>query len=213
MTTRSSPAAAPSPRFAELLFEPQRAVPRFRSRPSALRLIGFPAVSGIFVAYTVARGLAFGDAYGFAFAAGVVVLGGAVLGVIALWFAGSLPNWSVPLDDEAEAETAKMFVLFSEATWPFLPLLFIVVPLDLYFHGTNALSASRGAVPGAVVWLDRVLVLGAIALWLVMLVRGTAVARRESEARAARELLRWGAELLAIAVLLGLILAASLLYW
>ncbi|HEX6308319.1 MAG TPA: hypothetical protein VFZ69_09045 [Longimicrobiales bacterium] len=213
MTTRSAPAAPHTPRFIELLVEPERALPRLESRPTTLSLIGFPAVSGIFVAYTVAKGLALGDAYGFPFVAAVVVLGGAVLGVIALWFAGSMPNWSVPLDDAAEAETAKMFVLFSEATWPFLPLLLILVPLDLYYHGTAVFSAVRGTPPAAVVWLDRGLVLGAIALWLIMVVRGTAVARHESESRAAREVLRWGAELLAIAVLFGLILAASLLYW
>ncbi|MGH7449417.1 MAG: hypothetical protein ACREK1_12960 [Longimicrobiales bacterium] len=57
------------------------------------------------------------------------------------------------------------------------------------------------------------LMLTAIALWLVMMVRGTAVLRHESERRAVGELVRWGAELLAIGVLFALILAASLMYW
>jgi hypothetical protein len=197
----------------QLLIRPARALPQLQSRQSGFGLIGFPAVSGILVAYMVARGLSIGDRFGFPATAAFVVLGGAVLGMIALWFAGSLTHWSEMASDAEEDDSARMFVLFSEATWPFLPVLLIVVPLDLYYHGTTLFSATRDAAPAGVVWLSRVLILTAIGLWLTMMVRGTAVARHESEGRAARELLRWGAELLGIAVLFGLILAASLMYW
>jgi hypothetical protein len=197
----------------ELLVHPQRALPRLQSFESTAGLIGFPAVSGVFVAYTLAKGLALGDRIGFAATALMVVAGGALLGVIALWFAGSLPHWSAQLDDAEQEETNTLFVLFSEATWPFLPLLLIVAPLDLYYQGTSVFSATHDPTPSTVAWLERILVLMAIALWLIMMVRGTAVARHETEARAARELVRWGAELIAIAVLFTLILAVSLMYW
>lgn len=221
MTTGSSSATSPShgrrraypAQLVELLIRPARALPELQSRQGAPSLIGFPAVSGIFVAYTLAKGFAAGDSFGFAAAAVLVVAGGSLLGMVALWFAGSVPNWSVPTSDAEEAEGAKLFALFSDATWPFLPLLLIIVPLDLYYHGTTVFSAARDASPAGVTWLIRVLMLTAIALWLIMMVRGTAVLRHESERRAAGELMRWGAELVAIAVLFGLILAASLMYW
>lgn len=197
----------------ELLVHPRHALPRLQARPSTFDIAAFPAISGIFVAYTVAKGLVLGDSFGFVFTALLVIAGGSLLGLIALWFAGSLTHWSAPLADEDETEAANMFVLFAEATWPFLPLLLIVVPLDLYYHGTDVFSASRTATPATVVWLTRALIFTAIGLWLVMLVRGTAVTRHETEGSAARELMRWATELLAIAVLLGVILALSLMYW
>ncbi|MGH7444488.1 MAG: hypothetical protein ACREKM_06410, partial [Longimicrobiales bacterium] len=78
----------------EVLIHPDRAVPRLFEEQGTLSLVGFPAVSGMFVAYLLARGMALGDRLGFWPVAIGVVAGGAVLGLIALWFAGSLPGWS-----------------------------------------------------------------------------------------------------------------------
>lgn len=219
-----SPSSAADPRHSwsnsysghllELLVHPERAVPRLAEEQGTLSLVGFPAVSGVVVAYMLAKGLSLGDRFGFWPVAIGVVLGGALLGMIALWFAGALPQWgAVYRDAGQEQESARLFAVFSDATWPFLPLLLIVAPLELYYYGTDVFSADRGVEPTAVVWLVRALVVITIGLWLVMMVRGTAVVRRETERAAGGELARWGLELLAIAVLFVLILMVSLMYW
>jgi hypothetical protein len=212
--TAPSSAGRSHPRvLLELAVHPERALPRLAAKQGALSLLGFPAVSGVVFAYLVARGLALGDRFGFTAVAIAVVAGGAVLGIIALWFAGSLPNWSAPLSGEEEEETRRMFALFSNATWPFLPALLIMAPLELAFHGTGVFSAGRTGAPAVVTVATHAALAAAILLWLVMMVRGTAFVRHESGARAARELLRWSAEMVAIAVLFLLILLASIAYW
>lgn len=197
----------------DVLIHPDRGVPRLFEEQGTLSLIGFPAFSGMFVAYLLARGLGLGDRIGFWPVVIGVVVGGAVLGLIALWFAGSLPGWSAFSSEAQDVETGHMFAIFSEATWPFAPALLFLATLEFAFYGTAAFSAERGDVPTAVFWLSHGVVLLAIALWLFMMVRATAVARHESNGRAAGELGRWGVELLAIGVLFALILMASVMYW
>lgn len=196
-----------------LPFHPGTVIPRLASRQGSLALLGFPAVSGVFVAYMVARALNLGDRFGFAaVAAGVMVIG-AIMGLIVLWFIGMMPEWSGPDTDESQVNTARMFALFSNATWPFLPLAIIVIGLDALYNRDTMFSAIRPGMPTALTWTTHGLTLAAILLWLVMMVRGTAVIRRESEAEAARDLVRWGLELVIIFVLFAVAVGASVAYW
>lgn len=106
-----------------------------------------------------------------------------------------------------------MFAVFGYATWPFLPLLLIVIPIELALYGTRIFSEVRPSGPWPLVWLVRALELGTIFLWLALMIKGTAVARRETEEAAMRDIGRWTAEIIVIAVLLFLILVVSLAYW
>jgi hypothetical protein len=228
MSSASRPAdprsAAPPRRAASLpgdlvglAREPARAFPRLFTRPErrgALGLLGFPAVSGVFVAYVIAKGVGLGDHIGFAAASAAVVAAGAVLGIVALWFAGTLPSWYAQSSGAREDPSIdRMYLVFSYATWPFLPLLLVLVTAEVLLYGDLLFSRQRPAAPAAVVWLLRGLQLATILLWLGIMVKGTAVARRESDRRAAGELLRWGLELVAIGVLFVLILIVSLMFW
>lgn len=218
---RAAHPAAPSPlplralplQLVALVREPLRAFPTVFEQRSALTLLGFPAVSGVYVAYVLAAGLGLGDRFGVAAVAAGVVAGGAALGMIALWFAGSVTSWSVRDADDVDEDEQRMFLVFSYATWPFLPLLAIVVPAELLLYGDRIFSATRPAAAAAAVWGLRALELGAILLWLVMMLKGTALVRHESERSAARELARWGTELFGIGVLFALIMIASMMYW
>jgi hypothetical protein len=196
-----------------LVREPLRAFPAVFEQRNALALLGFPAISGVYVAYVLAAGLGLGDRFGVAAAAAGVAAGGAALGMIALWFAASLTSWSVPESEAADEDVQRMFQVFSYATWPFLPLLAILVPAELLLYGNQIFSNTRPAAPVGVVWGLHALELGAILLWLAMMLKGTALVRHESEGSAARELVRWGAELFAIGVLFALIVLASVMYW
>ena len=196
-----------------LLRTPGRAFPALFERNSPLALVAFPAVSGIYVAYAVASGIGAANRFGLVAAALAVLVGGATLGMVALWFAGTLPNWTDPGSAENDEDAMRMFYVFSYATWPFLPLLAIVIPVEVWLYGASILSPQRPPAPAAIVWGVRVLELSAITLWLVMMLKGTAIVRHESDRLAARELVRWGSELLVIGVLFALIVMASVMYW
>ena len=218
---RAAHPAAPSPlplralplQLVALVREPLRAFPAVLERRGVLALLGFPAISGVYVAYVLAEGLGLSDRFGVAAVAAGVGIGGAALGLIALWFAGSLTSWSVPDSDDIDEDGQRMFLVFSYATWPFLPLLAILIPAELLLYGNQIFSATRPAAPPEAVWGLRALELGAILLWLVMMLKGTALVRHETERSAARDLARWGGELFAIGVLFALILMASMMYW
>ena len=199
----------------DLLHEPAATLAALHAKHGTLQFLGFPALSGIFIAYTLARGFAIGDRLGFTAAAFAVVAGGSVLGLIALWFAGSVSMWRAPesMTDEEEMEQGVMFMLFSYATAPFLLLVLVVLPLDFYFHRTAVFSAAAEPAPVWATWLMRGLILLVISLWAVLMVRGVAAVRHESNRAAARDLLRWSAELLVIALLFSFALSASVLYW
>jgi hypothetical protein len=201
--------------IADLLQEPSVTLARLYATHGAVQFLAFPAMSGIFIAYTLARGFGIGDRIGFAAAAFAVVAGGALLGIIALWFAGSVCMWRDPdsMTEDEETELGHMFMLFSYATAPFLLLLLVVVPLDFYFHRTAVFSATALPAPLWATWLMRSLILIVVSLWAVLMLRGTAAVRHESTRDAARDLMRWGAELAVIALLFGFALSASMLYW
>jgi hypothetical protein len=199
----------------DLLQSPAATLARLHATHGTLPFLAFPAFSGIFIAYTLARGLGIGDRIGFPAAAFAVVAGGALLGLIALWFAGSVSMWREPdsMTEEQETEQGHMFMLFSYATAPFALLLLVVLPLDFYFHRTAVFSAAAAPVPLWATWLMRSLILLVLSLWAVLMVRGTAAVRHESTRAATRDLVRWGAELLVIGLLFSFALSASMLYW
>ena len=145
----------------DLLQEPAATLARLHAKHGTLQFLGFPALSGVFIAYTLARGFAIGDRFGFAAAAFAVLFGGAVLGLIALWFAGSVSMWRAPesMTDDEETEQGFMFMLFSYATAPFLLLVLVVIPLDFYFHRTAVFSAAAAPAPAWATWMMRGLIL------------------------------------------------------
>ncbi len=198
----------------ELVHHPGRTFPRLFARTDLLAPLLFPAVSGIYFAYAAAQALRLGDRFGFGPTVIAVVVGGALLGCLALYFAGTLPAWGHDLiSAEDERECDRMSAVFGYATWPFLPLLAIAVPVDLLLYGSAVFSAHRPSAPVGAVWVVRLLELGTIGLWLALMIKGTALAEQESEGRAARRLGRWAAEVVVIGVLLLLIVLVSIGYW
>jgi|SRR5690606_27299804 len=197
----------------ELVRRPSSTFPRLLDRADSPAAFIFPAVSGIFFAYEAAQALRLSDQVGFPAAVGLVIFVGAMLGVLALWFATVLPSWNAMLPGGGVRESTRMFAVFGYATWPFLPLLLIVIPIELALYGTRIFSEVRPSGPWPLVWLVRALELGTIFLWLALMIKGTAVARRETEEAAMRDIGRWTAEIIVIAVLLFLILVVSLAYW
>jgi hypothetical protein len=197
----------------DLAMEPAEVFPHLMTRRHARTALLFPAATGIFVAYTLAKGLAIGDRLGFwTTVAGVVVIG-AALGIAALWFIGSLPDWRHASDERQGGERAWMYLVCSYAAWPFLPLLFLVAGVDLLLHGTLVFSAARAPLAADIVWTLRALVVGAALFSTLLLVTGTAIVRRETEQRAAREVTLWLAQLAGLGVLLAIIVVVWLKVW
>jgi hypothetical protein len=197
----------------DLATNPSAAFPRLLTRRGALRLLAFPAASGVFVAYTAAKALAVGDVFDFATVLATVVVGGAAAGIAALWFVGSLPDWSVQKVRRRGAERAWLYNVFSYSTWPFLPLLLLVAGSDLLIHGTSAFSAARAPLPLDVVWSIRVMIGLAVAVWAAIMIAGTALVRRQSERRAAKEVGVWVVELGVATVLLAVLVTLMFRAW
>lgn len=215
MASTSPTASRPASLWQELLAllrRPSEAFPDLLQRTESASLLVFPAVSGVYFAYAVASALDLGDRFPFAGVAVGVVLVGSLLGTIALWAAGTLPTWATP-HRAGRPESLYMYAVFGYATWPFLPLLLVLVPAELLMYGTAVFDEARPDGPLAVVWLLRVLELATIGLWLVLMIKGTAVARRETEREAARDLARWTAEVILVGLLFLLMLAASVSFW
>lgn len=196
-----------------LPLHPDTVLPQLTERQGPLSLLGFPAASGVFVAYMVAKALAPADQFGFAAVTTGVLVVGALMGMVVLWFIGMMPEWSAADSDSSQLTTDRMFALFSHATWPFLPLAAVVIGIDYFYNGTAMFSDDRPGMPTALALVLHTLILGTMVLWLVTMVRGTAVVRQESSAEAARDLIRWGAEFLLIAVLFAVAVGASVAYW
>lgn len=212
-TARSAarPAALPS-RLAALVMQPSRVYPELIQRRNATEILFFSAVSGIYVAYVLAQWANLGDAIGFwSTAAGVLVVG-SVLGFIALYFAGGLLYWSAEAM-RGRPGTDYMYVVFGYATWPFLPLLAVIVPLELVLYGPALFSAARPDAPDVLVWLVRALEIGTIFLWLFLMVKGTAAAAEMTGEKAVETVALSIAEIAVIFVLFALIMLVSLLYW
>jgi hypothetical protein len=197
----------------ELAANPTERFPGLLSRKGAIRLLAFPAASGVFVAYSAAKALALGDVFPFGMVLAGVVLAGAAGGVAALWLVGSLPDWSRERVRRRGAERAWLYIVFSYATWPFLPLLLLVGASDLLLVGTSAFSAARAPLPMDVVWALRILIGMSVLVWGVLMVSGTALVRYEPERRAAREVGNWLSVLAAVTLLLALLVTVVMSAW
>lgn len=209
--TAPPPAAPARPLAAELvalLRDPVRVYPRLYERHNLAAILVFSAISGIYVAYAGAERLHLGDRVGFFATAIGVVLVGAALGIIALYFAGGLLSWSAETM-RGETETERMLAVFGYATWPFLPLLLILAPLEFAFYGTALFSDLRPEPPGFLPPLVTILELTTIGLWLRLMVRGTQWAAALSGVRAAETVALSALEIGVIGILLLVILFVS----
>lgn len=194
-----------------LVRRPEAVFPILFERAGIAEILTFSACSGIYVAYAAAQAFNVSDDVGFWIAALGIVPVGAALGFIALFFAGGLLTWSADRLRGGESNN-RMFAVFGYSTWPFLPLLLVIVPIEAALYGTAIFSAARPDA-GAAVWLLRLLEAGVILLWLFLMVKGTRVAAHMSNERAAETVALSLIEIGVIVVLFLLILLVSLLYW
>ncbi|MFW6079619.1 MAG: YIP1 family protein [Gemmatimonadota bacterium] len=197
----------------ELVRRPERVYPRLFARGRAASVLAFSAVSGIYVAYAIAGWLDLGDAIGFWPTVLLILPAGTLLGFLALYFAGGLLSWSAEALRGREETTERMYAVFGYATWPFLPLLLIIVPIEFALYGTFLFSEVQPPAPAAAVWAVRLLEVATIGLWLYLMIKGTAAAARESDVEAAETVALTLVEIAVIGILFFLILLVSLLYW
>lgn len=193
-----------------LVVSPSEAYPFLLERGRNLEVLCFSGVSGIYVAYAAAERLHLGDALGLAGVVAVVVVLGFVLGLIALFLAAGILSWSAERVRGTPTQE-RMYAAFGYSTWPFVPLLLVIVPVQLAVYGTRLFSAARTSPPPAVYGLVRGLELATILLWSYLMVRGVGVAARISGPAAAKVVALSLLEVLVIAVLLAVILLVSFL--
>lgn len=212
--TRS--ATGPAPLLIELLElvpRPARLFPVLfrRAEREALPQIVFAGAAGVFIAYAAAQFLALGDRFGFAPTAITVLLLGTAIGEVGLYFAGGLLSWSADAID-GEADAGRMDAVVGYSAWPFLPLLAIVVPTELSLYGDAVFSAQRPEAPLAIAWGIRLLEAAAALIAATLIVRGTTVAARLSNLRAAEVIALSLLELGGIAALVLAVLVISFCY-
>jgi hypothetical protein len=206
-----APSRPAPPLAAELLTmvtNPSGTFPLLLARNRTFEVLFFPAVSGVYVAYAAAEKFHLGDYFGFAMTAAGVLMLGLALGLLALAFIAYVLAWST---DRAggTADIDDLGAVFGYATWPFLPLLMIIVPIELTLYGTDLFSASRAPGPGFIPELVTVLELTTIAVWLFLVLRGEAVTAHLSNAEAARTLGLTIVRLAAIGLLLAIVMFVS----
>jgi hypothetical protein len=197
--------------FAELVSlvgSPAEAYPLLIERDRMSETFTFAAASGVYVAYVAAERLHLGDMFGFGFAAVGVLFLGSALGLMAMMSAGVLLAWTAERL-HGEGDVTRMLAVFSYATWPFLPLLCIIVPTELALYGTSLFSAVRPVPPRALPVLITMLEMATICLWLFLIVRGTALSATLSNRVAAKALALSLLEAFVIGVLLLTILVIS----
>jgi hypothetical protein len=213
MALTASPATARPSLAAELLSlsrSPAKTYPRVLAEHHVTHILFFSAVSGVYVAYVLAERLRMGDHLGFVPTLIGVVFAGAGLGLLALSFTVWVLSWSTRMAG-GSAELEVLGSVFGHATWPFLPLLCIIVPVEIAAYGTALFSASRPAVTPLVPVLTTTLEAATILFWLYLMVRGEAVAAEVTEMRAARTIGLTFLRMAAIAILLVVILFVSFL--
>lgn len=187
-----------------LVAAPAETYPRLLEQRHMTAVLSFAAISGIYVAYVLFRRLNLGDALGFWPAAVGLVFVGAGLGLLALAFMSWVLSWSTRAAGGV-ADMEKLSGVFGYATWPFLLLLCVLVPLELGAYGTALFSAARPSAPTLVPIVATTLEALTILLWLYLMVRGEAVAAAMSEIQAAKTLGLTFIRMAAIAVLFVLI--------
>ena len=216
MVAATRSATGPAPLLVELLElvpHPARLFPALfrRAEREALPQIVFSGAAGIFIAYAAPQLLALGDRFGFLPTAVGVLLVGAAIGEVGLYFAGGLLSWSADAID-GEGDAGRMDAVVGYSAWPFLPLLAIVVPTELSLYGDAVFSAQRPEAPLAIAWGIRLLEAATALVSAPLVVRGTAVAARLSNVRAAEVIALSLLELGGIAVVVLTILVISFLY-
>jgi hypothetical protein len=175
------------PELLAVVRSPEHDYPILIQRHRVGEVLFFPAVSGVYVAYAAAERLHLGDSLGF-WATFLGVLGvGAGLGLLALAFTVTV----LSVSSRAAGGTANQDELsgvFGYATWPFVPLLMVLVPLELWAYGGAIFSANRPPTSALIPIVTTGLETLAILLWLYLMVRGTAVEAHLSNGVAARTL-------------------------
>ena len=208
--TTTHPGTSPSlaAELLALVSHPEETYAHLLARGRTFEVLFFSAVSGVYVAYVAAERFHLGDRFGFAPSMIGAVAIGLGLGLLALSLVASVLAWS----SNRAGGTAKLDEVsgvFGYATWPFLPLLAVVVPLELAFYGSEVFSAGRPAPPSWLPVLVTVLEGSAIMLWLYLVLRGEAVSAHLSNAAAARTLALTAIRVAAILVLFVIVMFVS----
>lgn len=208
--TTAHPRAAPSlaAELLALVSHPTETYPHLLARGRTFEVLFFSAVSGVYVAYVAAERFHLGDRFGFAptaIGAGAIGVG---LGLLALSLVASVLAWSSNRAG-GTATLDEVSGVFGYATWPFLPLLAIVVPLELAFYGQDVFSAARPAAPAWLPALVTAFEATAILLWLYLVLRGEAISGHLSNMAAARTLALTAVRVAAILVLFAVVMFVS----
>jgi len=191
-----------------LVSHPTETYPHLLARGRTFEVLFFSAVSGVYVAYVAAERFRLGDRFGFAPTAAGALAIGVGLGLLALSLVASVLAWSSNRAG-GTATLDEVSGVFGYATWPFLPLLAIVVPLELAFYGAEVFSATRPTPPAWLPVFVTVLEASAILLWLYLILRGEAVSAHLSNVAAARTLALTAVRVAAILVLFVIIMFVS----
>ncbi|MGH7504626.1 MAG: hypothetical protein ACRELX_03205 [Longimicrobiales bacterium] len=193
-----------------LVTDPANTYPHLLERGRTFEVLFFSAVSGVYVAYVAAERLHLGDRLGFVMTALGAVALGAALGLLALAFISSVLAWSTNRAG-GTAGLEEVSGVFGYATWPFLPLLAIVVPLEMIAYGPEVFSAARPAAAWPVSAIVTALEFATILLWLYLVLRGEAVSAHLSNAQAAKTMGKTVIRMAAIAVLFAIVSLVSFL--
>ncbi|HET9984493.1 MAG TPA: hypothetical protein VFQ38_12925 [Longimicrobiales bacterium] len=165
----------------------------------------FGAVLGIFLAYLGAGWLALGDHFGFAGTLAGVVLVGATIGVLGVFFGGGALAKATDLL-KGEGDSSRMHVVLAFPAWVFIPVLALVVPTELALYGAQVFSSARPDAPQAVVLALYGLELAAVVLYAGMVAKGTALATKFRGVRAAQVI---GVAAVELVLLVALVLVVS----
>jgi hypothetical protein len=192
-----------------LITHPKQSWPHLLERGASADAMAFAAISGIYVAFSGAQRLHLGDRFGFgATSIGVLVVG-VCMGIAAFIAAGALLRLSAEaLRGHPDGE--RMYAVFGYATWPFTPLLIILVPTLYAAYGTSLFSASRRPA-GPVPVIATVLELATIGLWLYLMVVGISTAAELTRGTAAKALALTALEAVVLGILLVIISIVSFL--
>ncbi len=193
-----------------LVVAPAKAYPLLLERGKNLEVLLLSGISGIYVAYAAAERLHLADPLTLAGAIAGILVFGFAMGLVALFFAAGILSWSAERFRGTPTQE-RMYAAFGYSTWPFVPLLIVIVPIQLAVYGGALFSSARPPAPLGAMIVVRALELATILLWLYLMVRGVGVAAGIPGAAAAKVVALTALELLVIAVLLAGILFVSFL--
>jgi hypothetical protein len=191
-----------------LLTAPGRAWPLLIERGKTTEVMLFSAASGVYVAFSGAQRLNLAEFFGFAWTTIGVVVVGAVMGLFALIIAGGLLSWSAEAL-HGHTRTERMHAVFGYSTWPFVPLLIVLMPMQLAAYGNTVFSAVRPPADWPIDAVVFAVELATIMLWLFMVVSGTSVAAQLTRRKAAEAVALSFLEAVVIGIFLLVILFIS----